>query len=117
MKFHENNCHLFSDKNLPYKCYHSSCHTRFKTKKQRLIHHNFLNQECKSDRENLIQLLINFKKSTLNFVNNRKISQERLKKDFDLDKLQNIYEDVEKEAIDPDYFFYNLGENFNLPTK
>lgn len=81
------------------------------------MHHNYLNQECKNDRESLIKLILSFKKATFNIINENKVNRESLKNNSDYKQLKTNYEKVEDIVFDPDYFFCNVGENFNLLSK
>lgn len=117
LKFHENNFHLNSEKNLPIKCKHYPCSNRFKTKKQNLIHHNYLEPECKNDRELSIKLILQFKKTLIKLINKNSITNDNLKFDQNYGELKNFYESVEEKVIDPDYFFCNLGDDLNYLPK
>ena len=97
---------------MPYKCKHENCTSRFKTKKQNLIHHNNLERECKSDRENIILLIHSFKKTILNFISKNKISGNTLKENELFTNLKSFYDKTEETIVDPDFFFCTLGENF-----
>ena len=76
-----------------------------------------MDPECKNDREAKIKLILSFKKTLLNFISKKNISNEKLKLDESYNDLKKIYEEVEEKVIDPDFYFCNLGENFNFLPK
>lgn len=51
-------------------CHHEGCHRKSKTAKQKLMHHDKLEPECKSEKNHLVELLIQFEKSVGNFIGN-----------------------------------------------
>jgi hypothetical protein len=100
-------------KSLPFSCEHVGCNLKFKTKKQKLIHHHNLEPDCKNEKYALIKTLALFKTFTFSMMAKFNISKEELEIDPVYKELKNNYEDVEKKMLDPDFFFMTLGDNFD----
>lgn len=86
---------------------------RFKTKKQKLIHHNNLEPECQIERSNLVKLIGYFKRCLFNLYTNYGLNETELKNDSDYINLKLKYLETEKKLIDSDFFFYTLGDKFS----
>lgn len=86
------------------------CNMKFKTKKQKLIHHNKMEPECKHERISLVKLIKRFKTFVEHIDNSGKV--ENMKSLDSYINLQKTYEDTEKKLLDPDYFHCILGKNF-----
>jgi len=97
---------------LPFSCDHIGCNLKFKTKKQKLIHHHNLEPDCKNEKHFIIKTLALFKKFVFTLVSKGKVNKDALEKDTDYLDLKSNYEELEKKLIDPDFFFLTLGENF-----
>jgi hypothetical protein len=91
-----------------FECDHRECSLKFKTKKQKLLHHNKLEPECKLQKMALTKLIAHFKKIYLKLSEGRNIkhSEQFL-------KLKRNYDMVEKNASDLDYFFSIMGDNYD----
>ena len=55
---------------LAFSCSHNGCFTKFKTKRQKAMHHSKLEKECKLDKNNLVRLLGKFR-HTFNAIKNK----------------------------------------------
>ena len=51
-------------------CQHKGCSHKSKTGKQKMIHHDKLEEECKNEKNNLISLLMAFQNSISDFIGN-----------------------------------------------
>ena len=109
LKYHEKTSHSYELKSNPFSCDHIGCNLKFKTKKQKLIHHHNLEPECKEEKQAIIKTLALFKRYTLSFVKN---DPEKFKNDKDYLELKASYEELERKLLDPDFFFLSLGDNF-----
>ncbi len=89
---------------------HGSCISRFKTKKQRLIHHNYLELECRNDRELLIKLISNFQTTLKNFSSKNDISKDQLNQEENYIALKKFNEKVQKILINPDLYLCTIQE-------
>lgn len=85
------------------------CNMKFKTKKQKLIHHNKMEVECKIERNSLVKLLKRFKELFAAVQDQGIYDVTTLDNHKNLKKL---YEETERKLIDPDYFHCMLGKNF-----
>ena len=110
-KYHIKTAHNIIDKNEII-CSHSGfCH-EFKTKKQKIMHHNKLEKECRSEKNFIIKLIYNYEKA-INFLNNQN-------DDFNLEKYDEYKQvkiqknKVEKITSDKDFFDSLFSTNFNL---
>jgi uncharacterized Zn-finger protein len=113
LKYHEKTSHSVEIKNLPFTCDHIGCNLKFKTKKQKLIHHHNLETECKEEKHSIIKVLANFKKCFFSIINNYNIDKKKIREGQDYLDLKMSYEELEKKLIDPDFFFITLGQNFD----
>ncbi len=86
---------------------------KFKTKKQKLIHHHNLEPECKNERIAIIKLMGQYKKILNNIINDYSLPIDKIEKRSDYINLKQDYEELEKKLIDPDIFFVTLGDSFN----
>ena len=62
-------------------CEHKECGVCYKTKKQRMSHHNKMNPECKGDSVNFLYLIRNAKKIMLN--SNKILITNELRKKYE----------------------------------
>lgn len=97
------------DSEFMYHCSHPDCSASFKTKKQRILHHNKLDCECKVEKQSIIKLIAKYKKGILQLT---KINgnEENIKL---LDNLKIDYEKTQSKIADIDYFKSTVGESFN----
>jgi len=86
---------------------------RFKTKKQKLMHHNSLEPECKNERCNLVKLIAYFKKCLFSLYKAYNLTENDLNNDQEYISLKEKYTETEHKLIDSDYFYYTLGEKFS----
>lgn len=98
-----------------FSCEHMNCNLKFKTAKQKLIHHNKMEPECRNERNLLIKLIKKFKELLSSLFLNQKIDVSDSSQYID---LKNFYEETESKLVDPDYFHCLLGKTFegNLET-
>jgi hypothetical protein len=113
LKYHEKTCHTYEVKAYPFTCEHMGCNMKFKTKKQKLIHHHNLEPECKSEKTHMIRLLGLYKKALRDVVTLGNIEKSALESNDTYIKLKECYEELEKKLIDPDIFFITLGDSFD----
>lgn len=86
---------------------------RFKTKKQKLMHHNNMEPECKNERCNLVRLIGYFKKCLFNLYTEHNLTENDLLNDKDYVTLKEKYMETELKLLDTDFFYYTLGEKFS----
>jgi hypothetical protein len=90
---------------------------RFKTKKQKLMHHNSLEPECKTERCNLVKLIGYFKRCLFTLYKNYNLTENDLLNDSDYVSLQEKYLETEQKILDTDFFYHTLGEKFSYFPK
>ena len=56
LKYHEAKKHPEMKKEFPFECSHSKCNLKFKTLEEKMRHHYEAEPECKTEKENLIDL-------------------------------------------------------------
>jgi hypothetical protein len=95
-------------------CGHPECNLRFKTHKQKIMHHNKLEPECKLQKAALIKLVANYKKIFLSLVKDYNSDSYDTEKFL---KLKRSYEKAEKSTIDKGYFENIVGDSFSNLTK
>jgi hypothetical protein len=88
------------------------CNIKFKTKKQKLIHHNKMEPECKIERNSLIKLLKHYKQLAFSLWDKLGVV---VNEDEEIQQLKSCYNDVEKKLLDVDYFRCLLGKKFEDP--
>lgn len=93
-------------------CSHEQCKMSFKTLRQKIMHHNNLETECKTERINLIELIAQFKKSLKNLKMQKCLIDKDIDKFKDYINLKNQYEHVSQNLFDSDAFYFGLGEDF-----
>lgn len=98
---------------MPYVCEHLGCNMRFKTKKQKLMHHNSIEPECKTERCNLVRLIGYFKKCLFSLYKTHNLTENELLHDADYVSLKEKYLETEQKLLDTDTFYYTLGEKFS----
>jgi len=118
LKYHEKTAHACELRSLPFSCEHVGCNMKFKTKKQKLIHHQSTEPECKNEKHNMIKLMKDFKVALFNMIKDYKIEQDELNKNEEFMNLKSNYEEIEKKLLDPDFFFLTMGNSFDdFPSK
>ena len=92
-------------------CEHPDCDLRFKTKKQKIMHHNKLENECKLSKVAMLRLIAKYKEIFL------KLKRKHNAGDMDDNerflKLKKTYDDVLSQSVDKEYLITFIGENFN----
>jgi len=140
LKYHYETCHpesihIFGD----FKCGHEKCENIFKTKKQKIIHHNVLERECQNDRNKLITLLKVFKINLRKLIINNSINTNNQKSLNDICtsdnnkpnnntennnnnnnfinkeymKLREFYSKITPQLFDLNHFQYVMGYSFD----
>jgi uncharacterized Zn-finger protein len=99
-KYHIKTAHKIKDKNDIICTHGGVCH-EFKSKKQKVMHHNKLEKECRSEKNNIIRLISSYEKVINEFLNNIGINLEELNEYQEL-ILQK--EKTEKIIYDKDLF-------------
>ena len=79
-------------------CQHKGCNHKSKTIKQRLMHHDKLEIECKAEKNNLFNLLNNFRCSIQNILNLNTDLIEDLEKFEENDELKEEIKKVKNQA-------------------
>jgi hypothetical protein len=98
---------------FPYACRHIDCSHRFKTKKQRVFHHNKIEKQCKTEKQVLIKLIRNYKVALTRLINKGKVDITSV----DYLKLKKTYKATEKVSSDIEYFHCLLGRDFEKIPK
>jgi hypothetical protein len=96
------------ENNFPYACRHINCSHRFKTKKQRVFHHNRIEKQCKNEKQMLIKLIRKYKVALTSLVNKGKVDITSV----DYLRLKKTYKATEKASSDIEYFYCLLGGDF-----
>lgn len=83
-------------------CQHKGCNRKSKTSKQRLMHHNILEPECKIEKNNLLNILISFQQTINNIlkkedqdINDQNIIFGNLEED---NEFKEEIEDIQKQS-------------------
>jgi hypothetical protein len=87
---------------------------KFKTIKQRLAHHDKVENECKAEKQLLVKLIRYYKIVLTKMVNEEKID---IASDVNYSKLREQYEATEENFTDIDYFHCLVGKEFDEITK
>jgi len=114
---HKRKGHIVDEKrNLKFSCGHQGCSLRFKTKKQKLSHHNKLELECKEEKNILIKLISKFNKAFFSIAKCLNVNLSEVEKLSDIEDLKNTYEKTTLKLQDPDFFFFCVGDKLQFPS-
>jgi hypothetical protein len=113
---HKKNGHVEENKNLKFSCEHQGCTLRFKTKKQKLSHHNKLELECKEEKNILIKLVSKFNKALFSLAKTSKLDLNEVEKLEEIEDLKQTYEKTTLKLQDPDFFFFCVGDKLQFPS-
>ena len=110
-KYHIKTAHKICDKNEIICTHGGLCH-EFKTKKQKIMHHNKLEKECRLEKNYIIRLINNYQKA-INILKKSEhiISLDEYKEYEELLKQRKM---TEKMAIDKDLFDSIFSNKVNL---
>ena len=108
-KYHIRTAHIKKN-NKDTNCSHFGCKHIFKTKKQKIMHHDKLEDECRNDKNYLMSLISFFKNSVFNILNQSNFCDKEifLKNIFfkNIDLQNQIVENV---VIDKEQYYALLG--------
>ena len=106
------------DKPYEFDCEHGGCDLKFKTIKQKYMHHNKLEPECKTDKNEIIKMIGLYKKKIFKMLSGKVDKLKSvLKTDVDFINLKTLYEKCESITMDSDFFKSAVGEEFDtLPS-
>ena len=112
-KYHIKTAHKICDKNDIICSHGGVCH-EFKSKKQKIMHHNKLEKECRLEKNYIIRLISNYE-NTLNKIKNE-IKNINLEEYEEYQELKKQKEKTEKIASDKDLFqsIYSNKVNINF---
>jgi len=99
-------------KSTPFSCEHIGCNIKFKTKRQKLLHHNSVEKECKDEKDSLVDFILKFKGGLSHLVTTFDLDQKKVEKLDDYKKAVGEFEETAKKLYDSDYFVKTLGESF-----
>jgi hypothetical protein len=101
-------------------CAHYNCENYFKTKKQKIMHHNKMTKECRLKKNLLIKQILRSKKVLLDVLKNKQgphPHHDIFESDKDLIELKSTYDDTLKYMLDVEYFETIVGKSLeDLPT-
>ena len=112
-KYHIKTAHKICDKNDIICSHGGVCH-EFKSKKQKIMHHNKIEKECRLEKNYIIRLISNYE-NTLNKIKNE-IKDINLEEYEEYQELKKQKEKTEKIASDKDLFqsIYSNKVNINF---
>ena len=102
--------HALENKEYPYSCDHMGCNAKFKTKLEKLKHHNEMESDCFAERKELIKLIQRYKILFMKIVQNKNIDVQ--KNEIVLNLKEN-YEKIQNKLIDQELFNHYLGSKFD----
>jgi hypothetical protein len=120
LKYHTNIIHLNLGKKIKYSCPHGNCKSNFKTLRQKALHHEKSELECKTENTLLIHLINKTRKIYKSFTNkfNKKFeSKIEIKRD---DALNDYFNELSNNFLETgrEYFSSMMNDdkyNFNCP--
>lgn len=112
LKYHEKTSHSYEMKTFPFSCDHLGCNLKFKTKKQKMLHHHNLEPDCKLEKNSIMKTMSFYKKFVHSLIESCEIKKEQFENSNVYLELKKSYEDLEKILFDTDYFYMTLGEKF-----
>ena len=101
--------HATENLEFPFSCEHMGCNAKFRTKLEKLKHHNEMEIDCFKERKELIKLIQRYKIFLKNIIKKKGIDEN---KNEVVLKLKKNYEEIKNKLIDKELFNYYLGENF-----
>lgn len=113
LKYHERTAHSLESKNFPFTCEHICCNIKFKTKREKLLHHDKFEPICKDEKDSLVQLIDKFQSGINSMIYNFDLDIKTVEKNEDYIKLQSEFEETKK-LINTDFFRKLLGEKLNI---
>lgn len=113
MKYHIRTNHKGEKKNQQYLCDHANCKLRFKTKKQKLNHHNKLEKECCSERNSLIKLVSRYKNLYFSIIKEFNLV-EKVESLAEHIQLKSEFEERLKNSYDSTFFIAKIGEFLDM---
>jgi len=99
-----------------FSCNHKNCNLKFKTKRQKFMHHRKLEVECNNEKNSLIKILGKIRTIFSDVMQDFNIvDYEESEPYFQLkDSYNNVVQNV---IMDPDFFFSVLGDKFEGNAK
>ena len=97
-------------KSYPFSCDHIGFNIKFKTKTEKLLHHNKFEPECKVEKNSLIDLISKFKNNINMVVKLNKLNLSEIEKMDEYGKLKVEYDEAYQKIYDKEYFSLNLRE-------
>ena len=108
-KYHMRTAHLDMDAKDKV-CSHNGCEHTFKTKKQKLMHHDKLDEECRMEKYALLRLLVCFKKGIEELVGKDKVNKMECKDYTELLKQKIITQHAVADQGQFNAIFLEKGE-------
>ena len=109
-KYHIKTAHKICDKNEIICSHGGLCH-EFKTKKQKIMHHNKLEKECRLEKNNILRLISKYEKTINELKNENGINLEEYN---EYNELLQQKEQTEKIIADKDLFDSIFSNKVNL---
>lgn len=101
-KYHQKVAHLIKKDNEVI-CQHCKDNHRFKTKKQKIMHHNKLQDECRNEKNFLLNLLNAYKNATDELIDKFNCS-ENIKQSFEYKTIDIQKRKLEKSVFDMEQY-------------
>ena len=111
-KYHIKTAHKICDKNEIICSHGGLCH-EFKTKKQKIMHHNKLEKECRSEKNYIIRLINTYEKA-INSFKNEKINGLSLNEYDEFKELEKQKNKTEQIINDKDLFDSIFSNKVNI---
>lgn len=97
------------DSDYPFCCNHEKCFTRFKTKKRKILHHQRLEPECRSEKI-LLYTLLSKHKYALKKIHQMYRKNEPYEETISFSNLKEAFETTITKLVDPEFFFSLFGD-------
>jgi uncharacterized Zn-finger protein len=110
-KYHIKTAHNIVDKNEVICSHGGFCH-EFKTKKQKIMHHDKLEKSCRNEKNYIIKLIYNYEKA-INYLKNQN-DDLSLEEYDEYKEVKTQKNKVEKITADKDFFDSLFSANINL---
>ena len=109
LKYHEKTQHMAESLEFPYSCEHMGCNAKFRTQKEKLNHHNQMEPDCLTERQELLKLIQRYKILLKHIIKENNINPTENEV---IVNLKSIYEETQGKIIDIDFFKSFLGDTF-----
>jgi hypothetical protein len=91
-------------------CSHHGCNCTFKSKKQKNIHHDKAEDECRNEKNNLIKIAMGFKETFEKVIVDFNLEKTDIIKSKEFISLEKELDELPKDELTNEIFISNFGD-------